>query len=163
MSSIRCHYIFPDCRQLGLLMSTEDNDFLEIYDVFFKPAAGESQYKLITKVDQFPNDIEWYLLNLKGNKLYGSVIPELPNYVRQTSIDLETNDYQTFFISDSFSDGLCCDWGNGYFKLVQNHESLETKVIIDDKDFKKYKQLCIPGSDSSKLIKMSQRLSKTRI
>ena len=139
MSSIRCHYIFPDCRQLGLLMSTEDNDFLEIYDVFFKPAAGESQYKLITKVDQFPNDIEWYLLNLKGNKLYGSVIPELPNYVRQTSIDLETNDYQTFFISDSFSDGLCCDWGNGHFKLVQNHDSLETKIVIDDKDFKKYK------------------------
>ena len=63
------------------------------------------------------------------------------------------SEYYTVFISDSLSDGLCCNWGEGYFKLFKFNESLYEELIMEGTDFKNYKHLCIPRSHSYNLNK----------
>ncbi len=76
------------------------------------------------------------MLNAEGEKLYGTVLPVDSNDTRITHMVVRPSKYYTFFISDSFGDGLCCDWGDGYFKLIKfNYFPGNSKQITEKEIF----------------------------
>jgi hypothetical protein len=73
--------------------------------------------------DYFGKETTWKLTNSNGTILYTggpySNTPKtsgLPTPI-QTTFNLDNNDCYTFTIDDSEGDGICCDYGEGYYKI----------------------------------------------
>lgn len=73
------------------------------------------------QLDFFGADITWTLKNSLGSILYtgGPYQDTSPNLgpLIQQQWNLPSNDCYTFQIIDSFGDGICCQWGNGYYDI----------------------------------------------
>lgn len=71
------------------------------------------------RTDQYPSETSW---NIKQN---GNVIQTSPtgytssHTVYTVNIPLSSGTY-TFQISDSYGDGICCSYGNGYYKVINS-------------------------------------------
>jgi len=80
---------------------------------------GDINLDLAIQTDQYPSETSWEILDDAGDIVstgggYGS-----PNTLHEESVCLSFGCYQ-FVIYDSFGDGICCDYGNGFFELTDN-------------------------------------------
>ncbi|TDE55327.1 M43 family zinc metalloprotease [Flavobacterium sp. GT3P67] len=76
------------------------------------------------QLDHYGTETTWKLTNTAGNILYeggpytdtGNETGPLPALIN-TSFNLPNNDCYTFTIFDSQGDGICCDYGDGFYTL----------------------------------------------
>src|SRR5690606_3948614 len=92
--------------------------------------------KVEIKTDNYGNETYWRILNSDGVKVAeggndivennygtGNVPPTSgpdtysPNTIYNIEVNLDASDCYTFEIFDYYGDGMCCQYGNGYFKI----------------------------------------------
>lgn len=81
-----------------------------------------SSVKLELQLDIYGSETSWEVLDNAGNILYSSEeyadenpdVPAVKNY----TFNLANNTCYIFKIYDSYGDGFCCDYGDGYYKLT---------------------------------------------
>ena len=104
-----------------------------------KPAPTCSgSKKLVTvalKTDNYPTDTSWKLVNQANGRLIDSA--SRSSYSRNEEVEenycLNPNNSYRFTIKDSYGDGLCCKYGQGYYKIsVDGRE-----IISGGKNMKK--------------------------
>lgn len=71
------------------------------------------------KTDNYPEETSWELLNSTGDVLYsGGPYSGQANTIFNETWEVSDIDCYTFKIYDAYGDGICCAYGNGYYKLM---------------------------------------------
>jgi hypothetical protein len=85
------------------------------------------EVEFVLKTDQYPNETQWRLFDEAGN-----VVKQDPpgNYAANTEYTenwtLDDNTCYRFVIADGAGDGICCSYGNGYFRLRAHGQNVIT-------------------------------------
>jgi hypothetical protein len=96
--------------------------------------AQPTYLDLVIQLDEFPGETSWVITKTQDSTLVISSPPYgnlAPNTLVEQRIFLEADIDYTFTITDSFNDGICCDWGEGFFLSANNCEG----IIFEDYDF----------------------------
>ncbi len=85
-----------------------------------------STLRIEMSTDDYPAEINWTL----SNPIDGAIILESPQYSTATTTGmnycLEKDNCYVFEITDSQADGICCEWGEGEYKLFLDNLELRT-------------------------------------
>lgn len=73
------------------------------------------------KTDQYPSETTWKVKNTAGSILYSGGPYSLANTVYTAVWNLDNAECYTFTIYDEYGDGICCAYGNGYYKLMDGN------------------------------------------
>lgn len=93
-----------------------------------------TQVKLALQLDEYGSETSWQLEDVNGNILFSSIQyddTEVSPPVKNFTFNLANNACYIFKIFDSYGDGFCCDYGNGYYKLT----TATGDVMINKTDF----------------------------
>ena len=96
--------------------------------------------ELKLKTDNYPSETTWRLFNEAGN-----VVEQDPagNYAANTEYTenwtLNDNECYRFEIYDVAGDGICCSYGNGYFRLRMNGQNVITGGSFQDTKMEPFK------------------------
>ncbi len=78
---------------------------------------GNQLVKVIIKPDDYGSEVTWEITDDNNNVVVsGGPFPDFNRRKRQRNICLTEGCY-TFTIYDSYGDGICCDYGPGFYKL----------------------------------------------
>lgn len=93
--------------------------------------TGNVDIELYLEHDDWPEETSWSISDGDGNVLASQNVNSVFEYgaTVQETIMVGPGDY-TFLISDSVGDGICCDYGQGYFEL-----SVEGEVVFSGDAF----------------------------
>ncbi len=93
-----------------------------------------TQVKLELQLDEYGSETSWQLEDINGNILFSSTpyndtaaLPPVKNF----TFNLANNACYVFKIFDSNGDGLCCDFGSGYYNLT----TATGDIMINKTDF----------------------------
>jgi hypothetical protein len=86
---------------------------------FFLSAAAQKEYKIELKTDNFPYESSWEIRR-GGKTIFKKENLNLPNHLYSDTISLDSNFCHTFLIFDKNSNGICCQNGEGYFRVYEN-------------------------------------------
>ena len=75
------------------------------------------------KTDNYPNETTWNIKNSAGTIVYAGGPYSVPNTLNTISLCLPAGCY-SFTINDSYGDGICCSYGNGYYNIKQGTTTL---------------------------------------
>jgi pimeloyl-ACP methyl ester carboxylesterase len=90
------------------------------------------------KTDNYPSETSWNITNPSGLVVFSGGSYNSANQVISIPVCLNQNINYTFRISDAYGDGICCNYGQGYYKILLNgtilaqggqFSSFETKPI----------------------------------
>jgi hypothetical protein len=99
----------------------------------FTPCIGMT-VEIKVKTDNFPQEIAWNLVNKCGANFTLSSPPySSPNKMQSTTACLPSGKY-TFTITDEFGDGICCDYGEGEYKILVNGTTVHTGNKYETKE-----------------------------
>ncbi|MCF8345070.1 MAG: Omp28-related outer membrane protein, partial [Bacteroidales bacterium] len=106
-----------------------ENDTLE--QVFNQsPVLTQSTVYLELKTDNYGEETSWELVDSEGNVIYSG-----GNYASNTiyneTFELTDQFCYDFIIYDTYGDGICCSYGQGYYELSDS----EDNVFADGGDF----------------------------
>merc|ERR1711902_249420 len=73
--------------------------------------------------DNYPDETEWDIKNSSGDEKYNGSGYSDKNKLHTINMCLETDEY-TFYITDTYGDGICCSYGNGGYKIKVNGEEV---------------------------------------
>lgn len=73
------------------------------------------------KTDQYPSETTWKVKNSAGSILYSGGPYSQANTVYTAVWNLDNAECYTFTIYDEYGDGICCAYGNGYYKLMDGN------------------------------------------
>jgi len=116
------------------------------------PAAGCGSYgdciegplSVEITFDDFPEEIEWEIRN--GDGIVASAGPYNQNLAGMTIVEafpIDPGSY-SFLVEDSFGDGICCDNGNGYIRLLDGNGQ---EVFFDNTFFEARSfSFCVSGT-----------------
>lgn len=91
-----------------------------------------NQVELSIQLDQYPQETAWNIRNSAGSIVHiGGPYPGQANQLLEFTLDLTADDCYTFTIFDSFGDGICCGFGNGFYIL----ETSDGTVIAQGGEF----------------------------
>jgi len=93
------------------------------------------------KTDNYPGETTWNIKNSTGTILYSGGPYNVPNTLNTISLCLPAGCY-TFTINDTYGDGICCSFGNGYYNIKQG-----TTTLISGGQFasQEIKSFCASG------------------
>ncbi len=97
---------------------------------------------LQVRTDNYPSETTWEIRNSSNVVVYSGGPYSAPNSLTNVSLCLPTGCY-TFKILDSYGDGICCLYGNGYYNIKQ-----ATNTLISGGQFgsSETKSFCASGS-----------------
>ncbi len=81
------------------------------------PQIPTSVVNFEVKTDQYPTETTWKVRNSAGTILYSGGPYSGANTVYTATWQFDESDCYTFTIYDQYGDGICCAYGNGYYKL----------------------------------------------
>jgi PKD repeat protein len=113
-----------------------DNNSLSA-DFEAAPQIPTSTVNFEIKTDQYPSETTWKVRNSSGTILYSGGPYTGANTVYTATWDFSEFDCYTFTIYDQYGDGICCAYGQGYYKL----KDVNNVVLIQGGEF---------GSEESK-------------
>lgn len=98
-----------------------------------------STVKLELQLDDYGSETSWEVVNSEGIVLYsGDSYEDIENpAVKKFTFNLPNNSCYTFKIYDTYGDGFCCDYGNGYYKLTTD----SGVVMVNQNAFNKDKEI----------------------
>jgi len=78
--------------------------------------------------DNYPGETSWDLVHIDGDSIVASIFTgELVDQATLYTWDLNIpSGGYIFTIYDSFGDGICCGWGEGYYRIVLNGTEIAT-------------------------------------
>ena len=82
---------------------------------------GQFQLSLDLQTDNYPAETYWEILDNNGDIVATKGGYSNQNTLYEQLICLSPGCYE-FLIYDSFGDGICCDFGNGFFELTDNDQ-----------------------------------------
>ena len=95
--------------------------------LFFICLVGLAQPTYIDlkiQFDNYPGETAWSITQGEIPIAFGDGASALPNTLLETAIPLESGVDYTFSITDSYGDGICCSFGEGFFLLGNNCEGV---------------------------------------
>ena len=97
--------------------SANDQSFINI-----NFTEGFVEYNIEILLDDYPNETSWSLRNTITDQLItiGGGYSEENSTIKR-SLCLEDSTCYLFTIFDSQNDGICCDFGNGFYQLTDNN------------------------------------------
>ncbi len=80
--------------------------------------SSTNTIKLRLKLDDYPEETTWELVDDSGDVVdFGGPYPvSKANKLISKTLSIPDGDY-TLYVDDSYGDGICCQYGNGYIKL----------------------------------------------
>ena len=80
--------------------------------------AGNITIEVTT--DQYGNETSWELINDNGTVIASAAAGSMSNSSPQApvSVPVSANECYSFIIYDSYGDGICCQYGNGTYKVT---------------------------------------------
>jgi len=81
------------------------------------PQIPTSTVNFEIKTDQYPTETTWKVRNSAGTILYSGGPYNGANTIYTATWEFNELDCYTFTIYDQYGDGICCAYGNGYYKL----------------------------------------------
>lgn len=81
------------------------------------PSYETSQILFTLQTDNYADETAWQLTNSSGTVLYSGGPYTTDNSLINLTFDLNAQDCYTFTIVDFSADGICCSYGNGYYRL----------------------------------------------
>jgi hypothetical protein len=103
--------------------------------------AFEREFNVITdglgfvlelKTDDYADETSWEIVDGYGNILYSGGPYFLDDHVYIEGLCLSPDSCYTFTIFDSFGDGICCDYGEGYYQILDPSGNL---ILDGDGEF----------------------------
>lgn len=88
--------------------------------------CSENEVTIQIKLDYFPSETSWVLRN-SSYAIVASSNGNYGNYSYGTLVEEELclpNDCYYFTIYDSYGDGICCNYGNGYYLIMGNNNQI---------------------------------------
>lgn len=76
------------------------------------------------KTDQYPSETTWKVRNSAGSIIYSGGPYTGQNTIYTAVWNFDIAECYTFTIYDQYGDGICCDYGNGYYKLRDGNQVL---------------------------------------
>jgi len=113
----------------------ENNTLAEDFDA--APQIPTATVNFEIKTDQYPSETTWKVFNSAGQQLYSGGPYSGANTIYNETWEFNELDCYTYVIYDSYGDGICCDYGIGYYKLMDENNT----VLIEGGEF---------GSEESK-------------
>lgn len=129
--------------------------FFILFTPVFSIYGQCSQDELIIEIvpDSYPGEISWELTSM------GSVIAS-GNEIGDT-ICLDTSSCYVFTIYDSYGDGICCGYGNGYYNLFINSILVQTGGSYTFSESASFN--CPPGSSCSDPLLVSEGMHSASV
>ena len=94
--------------------------------------AQPTYLDLTIQLDQFPPETAWIITQgLDTIVTSPSYVGTLPNTLVEQRIFLNSNTDYTFTIIDVFGDGICCEFGEGFFITANNCEG----IVFEEYEF----------------------------
>eukprot|EP00531_Pseudo-nitzschia_arenysensis_P019922 CAMPEP_0116146902 /NCGR_PEP_ID=MMETSP0329-20121206/17432_1 /TAXON_ID=697910 /ORGANISM="Pseudo-nitzschia arenysensis, Strain B593" /LENGTH=134 /DNA_ID=CAMNT_0003642721 /DNA_START=8 /DNA_END=412 /DNA_ORIENTATION=+ len=90
-----------------------------------KPSCED--FTVEVRTDDFPGDTSWEILDPSGSKKFSRDAFSNKRTVYKDEICLDTGADYKFVMLDSHGDGICCTYGNGYYKVKDG----SGKVVVD--------------------------------
>jgi len=112
--------------------------------------AGQKQVRVELMTDDYPGENSWKLFDAQGNILMQNVANMGQATLYKDSVCVPDNACTHFQILDSYGDGICCNYGHGYFKVF-----LDNVLISSDSTFGTQSNSwldCAPGANCSTAI-----------
>lgn len=83
---------------------------------------GPNTIKLQIKLDEYPEETTWELVDNNGYVVsYGGPFAlSQSNKLVTKTLSIPNGQY-TLYVDDTYGDGICCDYGNGYVRLKDIH------------------------------------------
>jgi hypothetical protein len=72
------------------------------------------------KTDQYPSETTWSITNSSGSVVFSGGPYSSTHSIVNIPVCLLQNTSYTFKINDAYGDGICCSYGQGYYKLLYN-------------------------------------------
>lgn len=85
-----------------------------IPSILFAQPDNASWLDVAVQADQYAGETSWVIM--QDDSVLVTSPPYQPNQYLTTPVFLPAGDY-TFIISDTFGDGICCDYGQGNYEL----------------------------------------------
>ena len=94
--------------------------------------AQPTYLDLTLQLDNYPAETSWVITQDSNIVITSpSYVGVAPGTLVEQRIFLDSNIDYTFTITDSFGDGICCGWGEGFFLSANNCEG----IIFEDYEF----------------------------
>ncbi len=110
---------------------------------------------LEVKTDNYPSETTWNIKNSVGTILYSGGPYSAPNTLNTISLCLPSACY-TFTINDSYGDGICCAYGNGFYNIKQGSVTLITGGTFGSTETKSFCATSAPGASCTDGIQNGQ-------
>ena len=120
---------------LILLEVNEQIDIIDTNNSANATADLESEFNNVTLVintDNYPGETSWEFVDEGTNQIIASGGVNGPNEVFTQDICLNYNSCYTLFFYDDYGDGICCDYGEGNFYLLDNAGN---QIFYNDGEF----------------------------
>lgn len=85
--------------------------------------------------DSYPEENTWVLKDKGGNKIGDGGPFSQKNTPHVQSFEVKSGEQMTFTISDAYSDGMCCDYGRGGYKVTCSSPNSNANVIKEGGQF----------------------------
>ena len=84
-----------------------------------------TEFTFQIKMDLYPTDLSWSLTNSTDDIIFEGSGADYDAYEEiEITTQLDSNDCYTFSITDAYDDGICCNFGDGYFHLFSGEDTL---------------------------------------
>ena len=120
----------------GLPDQNPDNDNI-MEDFNAAPQIDTETVLFELKTDQYPSETTWKVRNSAGTVLFQGGPYSQANTIFNVTWTLPETECYTFTIYDQYGDGICCAYGQGYYKIKDENNN----VLIQGGEF---------GSEESK-------------
>jgi hypothetical protein len=87
------------------------------------PTCTQNQLVLTLRTDNYPTETSWTIKNAAGTTLYSGSSYTAANTVHTVNLCLPSACF-TFTINDTYGDGICCSYGQGYYNIKQGTTTL---------------------------------------
>ncbi len=113
--------------ETGGFKTREHKLTVDLEDTPPPPPSECKEYTVEIKTDNFPEDSSWKIFDPSGSEFSSRNSFDQANTVFKNTVCLEQNTDYKFKMVDKFNDGLCCQHGNGYYKV----KDASGNVVVD--------------------------------
>ncbi len=110
-------------------------------------SSGDNDLTLTITFDNYPEETSWTLENDGGTTVAsgGTYASQSDGSTLEISINDLENDCYVFTFSDSYGDGICCNYGSGSYELTQGSTVLASGAEFN---YSETTNFCLPSTSS---------------
>ena len=87
---------------------------------------------MFLKTDEYPKETSVFLINNEGDLIFDRCFDETRSYSQYSCIPYD--DCYIFIIQDANGDGICYDFGNGYYEIIYDGDFVQDGGEFGDEE-----------------------------